>query len=125
MEVTQETNDMKKSRLEDLKNWYSRSLGKLVFLFLILVFFTLTTVYIPFLNVVTTPSVGFGLFIIGWYMLFSPTTKVIVGISLVTLLIEFLFTFFSVEFLVEAIAEFLFLLLIFIFVNYIKEEKKD
>lgn len=111
--------------LTKIIQWYEQSLKKIVFLLLVLVFFTLTVVYIPFLNVFITPSVGFGILIIVWYILFSPNTKMLVYISLILIGIACVATIFGIDALWNGISQFLFIIIIFILINYLKNEKVD
>lgn len=105
-----------------LKKWYAMNLGKIVFLLLIVVFFALMVVYAPFLNVIITPEIRTGISIVTWYILFSPRTKTILYICFVILVIGFLYTIIGVSSLIDSVGVLLFLLIIFILINYIKEE---
>ena len=105
--------------------WYEENLKKIVFLLLVLVFSTLTVVYIPFLNVFITPSVGFGILIIVWYILFSPNTKLLVYFSLVLIGIAYIATIFDIDALWNGISQFLFIVIIFILINYLKNDSEE
>ncbi len=101
-------------------HWYGANLKKIVFLLFVLVFFTLTIVYIQFLNVFITPSAGFGIFILVWYILFSPHTEFLIFTALVSILLAYLATVFNIGILLNEISHFLFLIMLFIFINLIK-----
>lgn len=111
----------KELNLDNLIAWYKNNLGQILFIFLILVFFTLTITYIPFLNLFISPNIGFGISIIAWYVLFMPSTKILTIVAVVFILIGFLSTAFLIGVLTEAISKLLFLLIIFIFISYIRE----
>lgn len=111
---------MNKFDLTALVKAYDKNLKKIVFLLLILVFFTLTVVYIPFLNVFATPIMGFGIFIVMWYILFPPSIKFLVYASLGLIVLAYIATIFEIGILQDAIGQLLFVLAIFIFINYLK-----
>jgi hypothetical protein len=113
---------MKKIKLENLTFWYSANLEKLVFLLLVVVLFTLTAIYIPFLNVFITPIVGFVMCMVVWYALFLPNIEVLVCISLIAMLIAIVATFFPIGILLDVASQLLYILIIFILVNFIREE---
>lgn len=113
---------MKRRRINRLKKWYAMNLGKIVFLLLVVVFFALTVVYVPFLNVIITPEIRTGISIIAWYILFLPRTKTILYICFAILVIGFFYTIVGVSSLIDSVGVLLFLLIIFILMNYIKEE---
>ncbi len=108
--------------LKKLTRWYNKNLGKLVFLLITIVFITLTLVYTPFLNVVITPEVRYGICVVVWYILFSPKTKTIILVSLISLGVGIVYTIFGLSSFIDSIGVFIFILIIFIFINYIKEE---
>ena len=105
-------------------NWYKKNLEKVILLFITLVTFTLTVVYIPYLNVVFSSAVGFLIAFITWYLLFNPRTYVLVILAIAGLGIALIATLLELNFLAEAIGEFLYLILVLSIVNFIKDSFK-
>lgn len=108
-----------------LKDWYNRNLNKIVFLLCIIVIFTLFFTYIPFFNVIFSPIIGILLAFISYYFLFSPSNISLVMIAFIALFIAFIGTLFhELSAFAEIMGEVLYILLIFIFINSLKEVKK-
>jgi len=104
-----------------LVNWYKNNLGKIVLLFIIIVIFTLSFYYIPYLNIIISPPLSFGFTLMVWYVLFSPSTKIVVILSLSILFISLFFSILRISLFAESIADVLYLFLIFILTNYVKD----
>lgn len=112
---------IKEFNSDKLITWYKNNLGQIVFIFLILIFFTLTITYIPFLNLFISPNIGFGISIVAWYVLFMPSTRILTVIAILFLLLGILSTLLSIGVLTEIISKLLFIFLIFIFISYLRE----
>lgn len=112
---------------ERLDIWYKKNLGKVVLLLIFIVIFTLSLSYIPYLNIFIVPPLSFGLSLIVWYILFSPNTRIVLSLSIGVLLIATMFSLLRIPFLAESIADALYIFLIFILINYIKDfiERKE
>lgn len=108
-----------KIKFELLGDWYKKNLGRIVLILIFVVLFTLSLSYIPYLNIFISPTLGFGLSIIVWYVLFHPNTKILISLSFGVLLITMAFSLLRIPFLAESIADVLYLFLIFILINYI------
>lgn len=104
-----------------IQTWYKDNLGKIVLVFIILVIFTLTTAYIPYLNVLFSPLVGFLIVFLTWYFLFYPPVFVLVYLGIAASGIALIATLLELSFLSEALGEFIYILLILIVINFIKE----
>ncbi len=117
---------MTASMFEKIRRWYYRRLGRIVLLFLVVVLFTLTVAYIPYLNVLLG-SLGILVSLITFYILFPPSTKVLIYISVIASFIACMLLLAELNFIVDLIGNLLFLLLIFIFINYGKSihEQKE
>src|SRR3972149_1768466 len=103
---------------EEIKKWYLRNLGKIVFLFLVTVFFTVTIMFIPYLNILLGSSVGILISLVTFYLLFPPPTKVLAYISVIVLFFAYIFVVLQLNFMAELMGNLLFLLLVFIAINY-------
>ena len=101
--------------------WYKNNLEKIVLVFIILVIFTLTVAYIPYLNVLFPPSFGFLIVFLTWYLLFSPTISILAFLGIVVLGIALVSTFLELVFLAETMGEFLYILLVLIAINFFKD----
>lgn len=112
-----------KTHFQQISIWYTTNFRKISLLLLILVFFTLTASYVPFLNIFVNPTLGFGVFIFAWYMLFSPSTKLLVLLAIFGLLVSYFASIADLSVLYNSMSQFLFLFLIFIFFNYMKALK--
>lgn len=107
-----------KIEFERLNAWYKENLGKIVLLLIFVVVLTLSLSYIPYLNILILPPLNSGLAIIVWYILFFPSNRVILLLSLGVLFISMVFSLLKIHFLAESIADVLYLFLIFILINY-------
>lgn len=101
--------------------WYKENLEKIVLVFIVLVLFTLTTAYIPYLNVFFSPLVGFLIVFLAWYFLFNPAVSALVYLGIVASGIALITTLLELSFLSEAIGEFIYILVALIVINFIKE----
>lgn len=106
-------------------NWYKNSLERIVLLFIIIVIFTLSFFYIPYLNIIISPPLSFGFSLLVWYVLFSPSTRIMVMLCLVTLFVSLFFSILRISLFAESIVDVLYLFLIFILANYVKDWIKD
>lgn len=112
-------------KLKNLKNDYKENLDKVVLFFIIIVVFTLTVVYIPYLNILFSLINGLALVVISWYVLFHPSQKTLIIISLIALFFAYGFTFLKIVFIQEMLGNLIFLFLVFILINLIKESIKN
>lgn len=96
---------------------YKTHSQKVTQLFLIFVIFTMLLVYVPFLNIIITPFIGFVFVLIVWYFMFSPATKWIILIAVIVLLMSFLLTIFEFDVFTENLGAVLYFLFIFLFMN--------
>lgn len=106
---------------DKLKVWYKENLEKIALVFIILVAFTLTIVYIPYLNVFFSPTVGFLITFLIWYLLFMPTVSLLVRMGVVSLGVGLIATLLELNFLAETIGEFLYVLLVLVVINFVKD----
>lgn len=107
--------------IEDIKKWYMDNLGKLVLLFFVVVFFTTSVAYIPYLNIIIRSSIGILISLVTLYLLFPPPTKVLVFISGATLSLSYIFVMLKINFIVDLLGSLLFLLLLLTLINYIRD----
>lgn len=101
--------------------WYKSNLHKIVLIFIIIVIFTISLLYIPYLNIIISPPLGFGFTTLVWYMLFSPKTRILVMLSIVVLFISLFFSLLRISLFAESVADILYLFLIFILANYVQD----
>lgn len=106
---------------ERFQEWYEKNFKKVVLLFLIAVIFTLLLVYMPFINLVFTSSLGFLIAVIIWYLLFAPRTRVLVFLAIGIVFLAMILTLTDLAIFSESLGIFLYLLLVFIFFNFLKE----
>lgn len=114
--------------LTRVKNWYLRNMSKLVLLFIVIVVVSVTSAYIPYFNFIISPGVRVLIIFLCIYILFPLSTYTLVAISIVAILLAFIFTFIELDFVAQTLGDLLYLLLVFIFVNYVKtfiKYKKD
>lgn len=115
-------------QIEKIKKWYNHRLGRIVLLCLIVVFFTTTVIYIPYFNILFGSSTGFLISFIVWYFLFSPSMKTLIFMCMFALVIAFVCTALKLNFLVEISGNILFVLMVFMLINYgrnLDENKKE
>lgn len=101
--------------------WYKNNLGKIVFLLATTVVLTLVVTYVPYLNIIIPVSVGFLISFIIWYILFSPSESLLILFSIVLLTASAVMVIMGLDFLSESLGQIIYLLLILILINDIKE----
>jgi hypothetical protein len=104
-----------------IKIWYKENLGKIVLLFIILVIFTLTIAYTPYLNILFSPLIEFMIVFIAWYLLFNPTIFILVFIGILVSGITLITTLLRLSLLSDAIGEYIYLLIVLIVISFIKQ----
>ena len=105
---------------KNLSLFYSNNSEKIL-IFTIIILFTLVVVYIPYLNIILSPNIAFFVISLFWYFLFTPATRTLTVISLVTLFFALIGTLIKVNIVSELAGQVIYLLLIFILFNYIKK----
>ena len=111
--------------LDKLKEWYFRNISKLVLLFMVIVIVSVTSIYIPYLNFLITPGVRVLIIFLSIYILFPLSTRTLTIIAMEAIALSFISTFIELNFIAEILGEFLYLLLVFVFINYIKTFVKN
>lgn len=111
--------------LTKLINWYLKSMSKLVLLFMIIVVASVTSIYVPYLNFLISPGVRMLIIFMTIYILFPLSTRILVGISMGVIAMASIFTFIELAFIAQVMGDLLYLLLVVIFVNYIKNFIKN
>lgn len=112
---------MIRSKLETIKKWYNNNLGKIVLLFFVVVFFTTSIAYIPYLNIILRSSVGILISLVTFYLLFPPSLKTLTYICLTVILLSFIFVVLKLNFVIDLLGGLIFLLLIFMLINFAKD----
>lgn len=108
-------------KIKDLKKWYLARLNRTLLLVMIIASIAFVISYIPYLNIVFSRSIGLVFMFILIYILFPPSTNKLVGISIILISLAFIFTLLRLFSLAESLGIILFLVLVFIFINYIKD----
>lgn len=103
-----------------LKNWYYNNIGRLLLFFIIVVIVSLTAAYFPYLSFLFTPAARLLIIFLSLYLLFPLSTNKLVFISVVIIFFAFIFSFLELSFISNSLGDFLYLILVFIFVNYLK-----
>lgn len=111
--------------LTGLKDWYLKNVNKLVLLFMIVVMVSVTFIYIPYLNIIITPGVKMFIISLCAYILFSFSTRALVVVSMYAIFFSFILTFIELDFIAETLGNFLYLLLVSIFVDYVRSLIKN
>ncbi|MEX2007363.1 MAG: hypothetical protein WD992_01180 [Candidatus Levyibacteriota bacterium] len=107
--------------MKKLNAWYKINIGKILALTIIITFFTVTIKLIPYLNFLFSGNIAFPIIAITWYLFFSPTTKILVFLSWLLLPVAFFSVYFQLDTVANYLGDFLFLNLILMFMNYIKD----
>ena len=106
--------------LARLKNWYLKNISKLVLLFMVIVIASVTSIYIPYLNFIITPGARILIIFLCIYILFPLSTRVLAIVAMGAIALALFFTLIELSFIAELLGNFLYLLLVFVFVNYMK-----
>lgn len=110
--------------MKHFREWYYENLGRILLLFIIIVTFTLAVVYVPYLNIVFSSLVALFIVIFSWYLLFPPSTYLLTIISISMLFFAFVASELQLSMTSEVLGEGIYIFLIFIFINYLKEVNK-
>lgn len=114
--------------LTGVKNWYLRNMGKLVLLFIVIVVVSVVFAYIPYLNFIISPIIRVLIIFLCIYILFPLSTRTLAAISMGAIVLAFIFTLVELDFIAQMLGDILYLLLVSIFINYVKafiKDKKD
>lgn len=106
--------------MKKMKDWYINNIGKLLLLFIVIVIISLTAVYIPYLSFILSPGIRLFIILLCFYLLFPLSTNKLVFISVIIIFFAFIFTFLEMSFISNFLGDLLYLILVFIFVNYLK-----
>lgn len=112
--------------------WYVNNTSKIVFLLFVTVVFTLTFVYIPYINILFSSWIGMLLIYFLWYLLFSPKLDVLLFIGVVTCVVGFIFTILGLAVFSDKVGEFFYFTLLLLFLRlsydqmmpYLRKRKK-
>lgn len=111
--------------LDKIKNWYINKIARLLLFFIVIVVVSLTAVYIPYLSFIFSPGLRVFIIFLSFYLLFPLSTSKLVYISIVSICFAFIFTILEMKFMAEPLGELLYLILVFIFINYVKSIFKE
>ena len=115
---------MIKTKFENINKWYNKNLGKIVLLFLVVVFFTTSIAYIPYLNIILRSSMGILISLIVFYLLFPPPTKFLTFLCIMVLFLSYISVVLRVNFILDWLGSLIFLLLIFMITNFANDLHK-
>lgn len=108
-----------------LRNWYLKNISKLVLLFIAVVIVTILVAYIPYVNLIISSARGMLIIFLCFYVLFPFSTRTLVMTSIGIIFFAFIFTLVELDYFAEMLGNLLYLLLIFIFINYMKDLIKN
>ncbi|EKD67933.1 MAG: hypothetical protein ACD_48C00147G0002 [uncultured bacterium] len=110
-----------KTTLHRIQGWYQKNLGKLVLFFILIELFTLTIMYVPYLNLLFIALNGFALQVIFWYAIFLPSVRLLVYFSLGCMVFGYSVTFIRYNAGLELAGILLFTILVLLFVTFLKD----
>lgn len=110
-----------KHKINRFIEWYHVNLGKIVFLFILIVVLELLFIHIPFINIILSSLLNIIIILTFWGILLKPSVKLLVFIALFVLLIDVELTLFKLDTFAEPLGNIFYFLLIFICINYAKE----
>ena len=108
-----------------LSAWYEKNIARIVLFLVILVFSTVTVTYIPYLNVFITAEIGMGIAFFSWYAIFWPSTRLLIAMAVVILVISMGLAALRLTSLDDIIGSILYALLVAILTNYAKDMAKQ
>lgn len=106
--------------LENMHIWYRKNIEKIVLFLIFIVFFGAIIWQIPYVNILFPSYLSLLIIIATAYILFLPTTKNLIKTSFLVILLSFLLVLAGLHTFAEFLGEFLYLLLVFIFINLLK-----
>lgn len=113
--------------LDNIKNWHGRNVNKLILLSVVFISVSLVSAFILFFKIVDITQIAnilsadVFIFTLFSYILFSPSTRIIVYSALGLLILGYALKIIELNFLAELTGEVLYYFLIIIFINLIKE----
>lgn len=110
--------------LAKMKEWYIGNIGKLLLFFIVVVVISLTS-GIPYLSFILSPGKRFFIVSLCFYLIFPLSTNKLIFIAGVTTVLAFILTVLEMDFISEPLGQMLYLLLVFILVDYIKSIIKE
>lgn len=110
---------------QSLSDWYEKNIGRIVLLLIILVFSTITVAYIPYLNVFITAEIGMGVAFFSWYVIFWPSTDLLIAMAGAVLVISMGLATLRLSSLDDIMGSILYALLVAILINYGRDMAKQ
>lgn len=111
--------------MNKILNWYKQNLAQILLLSIVATVFVLAVKVIPYVSFLFPDELGFILVFIAWYLLFWPSTKLLVYLSWVVILVAFLTSSLQLGGVAGYLGDFLYFLLFLIFVSLIKDIAKN
>lgn len=111
--------------MKSLIDWYYKNIGKVLLLSIVLIVFTVTTRAIPYISFIIPGEIGLPIVFTGWCLIFSISTKKLIYASFVFMILGFVCKLFQLNMVAVYFGNFLFLELILIFINMIKDTFKN
>lgn len=105
--------------LQKIKKWYLDNIGKLLMFFMVVVTVSLTSA-MPYLSIIFSPARRAFIVLLCLYLLFPLSTAKLVLIAVVAIFFALILTLLEASFISSSIGDFLYFILILIFINYIK-----
>ncbi|HSX40272.1 MAG TPA: hypothetical protein VLF68_01525 [Candidatus Saccharimonadales bacterium] len=113
------------NRTKRFKQWYHQNLARIVSLLLLAVIFGLLFVYVPYVNLILTPSITFAILLVCYLTLFPATTRRIVIGACVALFFGFVFSALKLDSFAQDFGDIVFLLLVVILIQHVNGVVKE
>lgn len=106
---------------EKLFAWVRSHIVQIVVLMTFFPVLTFLSISVPYINILLTSKMIAFLVLLVWYLLFPPSVTLLVLLSFGALGITSVLTIFRFKEIAESFGEFIFILLIFILIRYLKD----
>lgn len=111
--------------MNEITSWYKQNSGKILLMSIVFMLFIITVKIIPYVSFLFPSELGIVALFSSWYLLFSPSTRLLVLISWGILSIIFLSTYLQLGGISNNLGNFLYFELFLIFANLIKDFYKQ
>ena len=101
--------------------WVREHIVQIVVLMTLFSVLTFLSISVPYVNILLTSKMIAFFVLLAWYMLFPPSIALVVFLSLGALGAAWILTIFRFKEIAESSGEFVFILLIFILIRYLKD----
>lgn len=107
--------------LQGVLTWIKQNVAKMVMLSLLFSVLIFASLAIPYVNLLLSPKVIFGIILVSWYILFNPSIRLLLHFSVIVVAGAAMIALLRFREVAEGFGELLYILLIFLFIRFFYE----